>query len=34
VIAKCPNAYKDLGDGKGQILLDNMDLIFFNEVSL
>lgn len=34
IIAKCPKAYKDTGDGRGQILVDNMDLIFFNEISL
>jgi hypothetical protein len=30
ICAKCPMAYRDLGEGKGQILVDNMDLIFFN----
>jgi hypothetical protein len=34
IIARCPQAYKDSGDGKGQILVDYMDLIFFNEISL
>jgi hypothetical protein len=27
-------AYKDLGEGKGQIVVDGMDLIFFNEINL
>lgn len=31
---KCPAAYRDVGEGKGQILVDAMDLIFFNEISL
>jgi hypothetical protein len=34
IILKCPSAYKDVGEGRGQIILDNMDLMFFNEISV
>ncbi len=34
IVLKCPQAYRDLGEGRGQILVDGMDLIFFNEISL
>ena len=34
VIAKCPQAYRDYGEGRGQILVDAMDLLFFNEISM
>jgi hypothetical protein len=34
IIVKCPNAYRDQGDGRGQILVDSMDLLFFNEITL
>ena len=34
IAARCPAAYRDLGEGKGQVLVDSMDLIFFNEISL
>ena len=34
IISKCPQAYKDVGGGKGQILVDNMDLLFFNEITM
>jgi hypothetical protein len=30
IVLKCPQAYRDHGDGRGQILVDGMDLIFFN----
>lgn len=34
IIKSCPKAYRDMPEGKGQILVDNMDLIFFSEISL
>ena len=34
VVSKCPEAYRDNGDGRGQILVDSMNLIFFNEISM
>lgn len=34
IVEKCPDAYKDKGDGTGQIMVDSMDLLFFNEISM
>jgi hypothetical protein len=34
IATRCPAAYRDMGDGRGQVLVDSMDLIFFNEISL
>lgn len=29
---KCPNAYKETGDGQCQVLVDDMDFSLFNEI--
>ena len=34
IVTRCPEAYKETGEDRGQILVDNMDLIFFNEITL